>query len=270
MGGGGDPPAQTTQTQTTNPPDYVVPYLQGAAQSSQAQFNAGPNQYYSGTTVTPQSPQTQQALQMTQDRATQGSPVNSAASGYTADVLGGKYLNSNPYIDATFNQAAQGTRSQLDSEFAGAGRNTGASYAARADQLNNLATNIYGQNYANERTMQNSTLGQANSIANQGYVDAQQLGKVGAANEDLQSRQIADQVARYDYNQNAPGIALDQYIARLNNQPGGSSTSTTPYFTNRPGSALGGAAIGYGIGSNVGSGYGGTGALLGGLLGSYS
>jgi hypothetical protein len=269
VSGGGDQPDHVTQTQTTNPPDYLIPSLQNAATEATAQYEAGPNTYYSGQTVTPQSAETQQALQMTAGRATAGSPVNQAATGYTADVLGGKYLNSNPYIDATFDKAAQGTRSQLDSQFAGSGRNIGASYAARADQLNNLATNIYGQNYANERTMQNATLGQANSIANQDYVDAQQLGQVGAANEEFQSRQIADEVSRYDYAKNAPGIALDQYIARLGGQSGGSSTSTTPYFSNKAGSALGGAAAGYGIGSQIGSGYGGYGAALGGLLGYY-
>lgn len=265
-GGGSD---HTTSVTTQNPPDYVIPQLQGAAQASQDLYNKGPNQYYQGQTVTPFSSQTEQALQGTEQRAINGSPVTKNAQTYTADVLGGKYLNSNPYIDQTFNQAAQATRSQLDSQFAGSGRNIGASQAARADQLNNLATQIYGGNYANERTMQNSALTNANSIANQDYTDLGQLANVGGAREDLTSRNIADQVARHDYQQNAPGIALDQYIARLNNQPGGSASATTPYFSNRAAGAIGGAAAGYGIGSNIGSGYGGYGALLGGILGAY-
>lgn len=267
MSGGGSTPSNTTTTQTQEPPAYVVPYLQGAASQSQQLYNQGPNKYYGGQTVTPFSSETEQALSGTASRAMNGSPVNHAAQGYTADVLGGKYLNSNPYVDSMFNQAAQGTRSQLDSQFAGAGRNLGASYAARADQLNNLATNIYGGNYANERTLQNSTLGQANSIANQDYVDYGQLGQVGQQREDLASRGIADQVARHEYEQNAPGISLDQYIARLNNQPGGSASATTPYFRNQGAGALGGAAVGYGLGNQFG--YGGIGAIAGGLLGAY-
>lgn len=264
---GGDSPSHTTSTQTQEPPAYVVPYLQGAAQQSQALYNRGPNQYYEGQTVTPFSAETEQALSGTAARATNGSPITDNAQTYTADVLGGKYLNSNPYIDETFNRAAQGTRSQLDSQYARSGRNINAGEAARADQLNNLATQIYGGNYASERAMQNSTLGQANSIANQDYTDLGQLQTVGAAREDLTSRQIADDVARYDYAQNAPGISLDQYIARLNNQPGGSSSATTPYFDNRGAATIGGAAAGYGIGSQFG--YGGYGAILGGLLGAY-
>ena len=78
---------------------------------------------------------------------------------------------------------------------------------------------------------------------------------------------IADQVARWDFSQNAPGIALDQYIARLNNQPGGSSTSSTPYFANRAAGGLGGAALGY---QATGSPWGaGIGAVGGGLLGAF-
>lgn len=261
-GGGGG-----TTTQTQEPPAYARRFLETGSIRADDLYKQGPNQYYQGSTVTPFSGETEQAMGMVTDRATQGSGVNRAAQGYTQDVLGGNYLNSNPYIDATFNKAAQGTQNQLASQFAGSGRNVGASYAARADQLNNLATQIYGGNYANERAMQNATLGQANSIANQDYVDASQLAGVGTQREDLASRQIADQVARHDYNQNAPGIALDQYIARINNQPGGSIT--TPYFQNRGAGALGGAAAGYGIGENFGSYGGGIGAVLGGLLGAY-
>lgn len=263
MSGGGSSPSNTTSTQRTEPPDYVKPYLQQAATESQRLYGAGPNQYYPGQTVTPFSSETEQALQMATQRATNGSPIDKAAQGYTADVLNGKYLNSNPYIDATFNKAALGTQNQLASEFARSGRNLDASFAPRADQLNNLATSIYGGNYANERALQNSVLGQANSIANQDYQNIGQLAQVGQQREDLSSRNIADQVARYDYAQNAPGIALDQYIARLNNQPGGSSSVTTPYFRNRGASALGGAAVGYGLFGNT------LGALGGGLLGAF-
>lgn len=262
MSGGGSQPSNTTSTTTQEPPQYAIPYLQQAAQESQNLYGRGPNQYYEGQTVTPFSAETEGSLQGITARAKNGSQVNRNASGYTADVLGGKYLNSNPYIDATFNQAAQGTRSQLDSQFARSGRNIGASEAARADQLNQLATQIYGGNYANERAQQTSVLGMAPGIANQEYYDLAQLGQVGQTREDLTSRNIADQVARHDYAQNAPGMLLDQYIARLNNQPGGSATSTTPYFTNRAAGTLGGAALGQSI-------YPGYGAIAGGLLGGW-
>jgi hypothetical protein len=266
---GSSSPKNTTSTTTQEPPAYALPHLQRIADESTRLYQGGPNQYYPGQTVTPFSNETNQALDLATQRAIQGSGVNRAAQGYTQDVLGGKYLNSNPYLDATFNQAALATQNQLSSQFASAGRNQNAAYQPRADQLNNLATQIYGGNYAAERGLQNSVLGQANDIANQDYRDIGQLAQVGQQREDLTSRQIADQVSRYDYAQNAPGIALDQYLARINNQPGGSSSATTPYFSNRAASGLGGASVGYGIGSNFGNYGGGIGAVLGGLLGAY-
>jgi hypothetical protein len=267
---GGDQPDNVTQTQTTEPPEYLKPWLAaGAQEAGNLYFNRGPNQYYQGNTVTPFAGETEQALQMQTQRAQGGSDLTRGAQGYAQDVIGGNYLNSNPYIDAAFNQAAQATRGQLDSQFARSGRNIGGSQAARADQLNNLATQIYGGNYANERAMQNSVLGQANSLANQDYTDIAQLGQVGAQREELDTRRIQDQVARHDYEQNAPGIALDQYIARINNNPGGQTTSQVPVFQNRAAGGLGGASVGYGIGSNFGGWGGAIGAGLGGLLGAF-
>lgn len=268
-GGGGSQPDQVTQTQTSEPAAYVKPFLEYGVMRSNALWERGPNQYFQGNTVTPFAQETEQALQAQTQRAQGGSDLTRGAQGYAQDVLGGNYLNSNPYIDATFNKAAEATRGQLDSQFARSGRNIGGSQAARADQLNNLATQIYGGNYANERAMQNSVLGQANSLANQDYTDIAQLGQVGAQREGLETRRIQDQVARHDYAQNAPGIALDQYIARINNQPGGTTSSQVPVFQNRGLSALGGASAGYGLGSNFGGWGGAIGAGLGGLLGAY-
>jgi hypothetical protein len=55
---------------------------------------------------------------------------------------GGGY---NPYtdLDLQFNRAADITRTRLDSEFAGSGRNLGASYPARSDELQGLAARFY-------------------------------------------------------------------------------------------------------------------------------
>ena len=53
-------------------------------------------------------------------------------------------------LDQQFNRAADRTQTRLDSEFAGAGRNMGASYPARSTELQDLAAQIYSP----ERTMQ--------------------------------------------------------------------------------------------------------------------
>lgn len=90
-------------------------------------------------------------------------------------VVAGDYLNANPYLDATFNQASKGvTKAYNDvvipgitSRFGLSGRSGspaeayGVSGAQQnlGDSLSGLATQIYGGNYANERQLQQQASG---------------------------------------------------------------------------------------------------------------
>lgn len=69
-------------------------------------------------------------------------PLQTAANAAVQDFRGG---GINPYtsLDMQFNRAADLTRTRLDSEFAGAGRNLGAAMPARSEELQTLASNIY-------------------------------------------------------------------------------------------------------------------------------
>ena len=73
-----------------------------------------------------------------------------------SDILGGKYLDpsTNPWLMQSFNAAADATRGRLDSEFAGSGRNLGATMPARAYDLQTLANQMFGGNYDRERGIQ--------------------------------------------------------------------------------------------------------------------
>jgi hypothetical protein len=234
------------QTTTTMPPAYQLPYLQhGLSQARQL--------YGEGAQVVPFSPYSEQALQGTAQRATGGSPLVQSAQDYSQKVLEGGFLGSNPHLDATFEQARLATQGGLASEFARSGRNVGASEGLRSQQLNDLATKIYGGNYAQERQLQQGVLGSVLPLANQDYVDLAQLRGAGADVEGL---------AR-EY-QEAPQQALDRYLGRVGGIPAGSTTSS-PLYRNSGASALGGALIGSQIGSNTGNPYGG---LWGGLIGA--
>lgn len=76
-------------------------------------------------------------------------------------TLQGDFLSpdTNPYLEQTFNRAADLTRGRLDTEFSGAGRNLGASLPARSEELQTLANSIYGGNYQAERNRQGDYLG---------------------------------------------------------------------------------------------------------------
>jgi hypothetical protein len=312
-----------TRTTTVNePPAFIQPFMQYGAGQARSLYETGGPQYYGGNTVVPFSQQTEQSLGLTEQRALNGSPVNNAAQDYATRTLntnptsqfGGAsnpYASSanpygsvnNPYLDATFNKAADSVQQRLGSQFAGSGRNTDASRAVNADELNNLSNTIYGGAYENERSrglaydqqqlgigaqgyeserdrmatdldrqrsQQYAVAGMAPQLANQDYVDLQALGGVGGQVEDLSGRLMEDQAARWDYNQNAPQMNLDNYLARITGAyPGQNATQTTPTYRNRTAGAAGGALAGAQMGSSFGP-YGALiGAVGGGLLGGY-
>lgn len=319
--GSSSTPSRTTTV--NEPPAFIQPYMQYGAEQSRALYSTGGPQYYPGNTVVPFSDQTEQALGLTEQRALQGSPVVGAAQNYAANTLNsaptsqfgtasnpyGSSANpyggaSNPYLDATFNKAADSVQQRLGTQFAGSGRNVEASRAVNADELNNLATGLYGGAYENERnrqlsygqqqlgigaqgyeserdrmaqdldrqrSMQFGVAGLAPQLANQDYIDLQALGGVGGQVEDLTGRLMEDQAARWDFSQNAPQTNLDNYIARITGgYPGGTSTNTTPTYRNRTAGAAGGAMAGAQMGSAVMPGWGtAIGAIAGGLLGGW-
>lgn len=271
--GSSSTPSRTTQV--TEPPDFIEPYMEYGAQQSRALYETGGPQYYPGNTVVPFSQQTEQALGLTEQRALQGSQVTNAAQDYATGVLGGNYLpggsQGNPYLDATFNKAALATQNQLASEFARSGRNVDASEGLRAQQLEGLATSIYGGAYDAERQRQQAMVPFSTQLANQDYVDLQALQGVGGQVEDLTGRLMQDQAARFDYSQNRPQINLDNYISRITGAyPGQNATQVTPTYRNRTAGAAGGAMAGAQLGSQIYPGWGtAIGAIAGGLLGGW-
>ena len=211
--------------------------------------------YYPGQTIATDSPETQAALAARTGRALYGSPLTSAAQGELTKTLNGDYLNSNPYIDATYNKAAKGVTQNynevvnpgIDSAFTKAGRFGSGAYAqARnsADRtlgtsLSDLATNVYGQNYANER--QNQVQGQlyAPDLANQDYYDINQLSSVGDYKTNLAQQQIDADREKYNYNANKDQAALQQYMDLIQGNYGGTQSQSNPYYRNSGASGIG-------------------------------
>jgi hypothetical protein len=283
--GSSNSPSHTSTT--TEPPAFIRPFMEYGAQQSRALYETGGPSYYGGNTVVPFSQQTEAALGGTEQRALAGSPVNQAAQDYATGVLNREPTSqfggaTNPYLDATFNRAADATQQRLQSGFAGSGRNIEAARPAASQELGDLANTIYGGAYENERnrmaqdldrqrSLQFGVAGMAPQLANQDYVDLQALGGVGGQVEDLTSRLMEDQAARWDFSQNAPQMNLDNYISRVTGAyPGQNSTQTTPTYRNRTAGALGGALSGAAAGSQIYPGWGTLiGAAAGGLLGGY-
>lgn len=181
--------------------------------------------------------------------------MSNPAMRYLDATAGGNFLNSNPYLDSMFEQAADRVGSTfqkyttpgIDSSFALGGRYGSNSHQQAVDTaqenfgdtLKNLATDIYGGNYARERglmetaagtmgslygqerglqnqalgalgdifgrerLLQTQTLGITPELQQAGYLPFQQMLAIGAAQDAKNQQQIDDNVARWDFNQNA-------------------------------------------------------------------
>lgn len=241
------------QTTRTEPPKYQLPYLQGSLATAQQQFLAN-NGVQS---VAPLSGESQRALNGIDALASSGNTVNSAGSDLAKKTLSGGFMGANPYLDDTFNRAALQTQNQLASQFAGSGRNIGASEGLRSQQLNDLATGIYGGAYDQERNRMQQTLMASPQLGQAQYGDLAQLGQVGASREGYQQELL-----------DAPGNALDKYIGRISGNMGQTQISTGG-GSNRASGALGGAMMGAQMGSMFGPWGAGIGGVLGGIGGSF-
>lgn len=110
--------------------------------------------------------------------------------------------------------------------------------------------------------------GLAPSIYDQQFQPSQYLASVGAQNEDLSTRTLNDQIARYNSQQQEPWSQLAAYNALIggSGQLGGTTTQTATQPANYL-APFGGALSGAQLGSTFGPVGTGVGAGIGGLLG---
>lgn len=269
MSGGGSP-SNVTQTSVQQLPAWLTNANTFGAQQAKDLYNKGGTPYYPGQTTAPLSSIQENYLTSANNLGQNGNPALNAATGYATNAANGAYLNSNPYLDATFNQAANAVQNKVGSQFAGSGRNLEASIPVQNDQMNQLATSIYGGNYANERQLQAQAAGMSPNLnaANLSNLNAQAA--AGGLLQNQAQNYINADATRFNYNANLPQQNLTNYMNTVNSmQHGGASSSTQPVYRNKSASALGGAAAGATAGAAVGGPWG---AAIGGgigLLGGY-
>lgn len=262
----------TQVVQKADPWKPAQPALQGILSGATNWYNSGAGTSpYPYSTVVPFSPMTEQALGMTANRAVTGSPVTQAADSLSAKTLNGDFLNpaSNPWLSGTYDLAAGKVRSSLDSEFnkGGATDPTSSSLneGAMASNLNDLATQIYGGAYSDERNRQTQALALAPQTANQDYSDFEKLLGVGSAYESQAGAGLQDSINRYDFANQEPLQRLMQLLGIV--QPisgsGGTSTQTQSGGSNGLSSILGGASSTAGLLQSLGLLGGGAAGISG-------
>lgn len=94
------------------------------------------------------------------------SAITSGARNLAEQTIGGQFLGPNPYLDSVINQGANQIQNQVQSRFAGSGRNVGGPAAQRqfADTLTQFAAPLYAQNYESERGRQQNALFQSSQF----------------------------------------------------------------------------------------------------------
>ena len=274
--GGGN---QTT-TQRTEPYAPAEPFLQDILGEAQNIYRSGiGRQFFPGSTVVPFATQTQSALDLGQAAALEQagpSQLMNLAGSTISDFASG--AGQNQYLDQIRSGITSDVMGNIATQFGGMGR-TGTSPQAQQAAARGI-TQAYAPIAANlsqqERSRQLAAAGQLPSLQQQ--MDARrfggigQLSGIGGAYEDLARRQLQDQIARFQFGQQAPMSALQQYAGLVSPIGSGFPTSLTNAPSNRPGTlggAFGGAVAGSalpetflgGYGTMIGAGLGGLGLI---------
>lgn len=238
MGGGGSQQQQST----TGIDPILKPYVSYGLEEAKNLYQGASPQYYAGQTYVDPSANTLSALTAAGNRAMAGNPLLPAAQQQQQAVIGGQYLNSNPYFNQALAGASQGaTQTYMDAIKQAQG---GASMAGRygsgvsadlqnraANTLSNTLANKYGdlayQNYNAERARQEAAVAGAPALADADYTDINQLLKTGQAQEDYANTALQADINRFNYNENLPTAKLNQYAQYLSGTPQGSTTTST-------------------------------------------
>lgn len=214
MAGGGTNTVQQTL------PSWLQPYLSGEL-STANQITPGINQGMPASSlVATQTPLQQQGISALTGAASQGANEAGSAAAANQFETSGALLNpnENPYLQNTFNLASQSVQNNLDSQFAGSGSNVQNSLPVQSDEMNNLATQLYGGAYQQGVNTMTQAAGMSPIIQQGLYTPGQELYGAGTTQQQQQQNLI-----------NAPYNALSWYsgLLGLNGSSLGGSSATS-------------------------------------------
>lgn len=237
MGGGGGKQDSTT---TTSIDPAIKPYVTFGLEEAKRLYETGSPQFFPGQTYVSPSEQTQQALQMAQQRAIQGSPLTGAAQAETLATIQGRGVN--PFLAGALEQTNRLAGEQfnrniqnLQSSAASAGRYGSSAMGQQAGQAQDIFARALAEqggqlayNSAEaERARQMAAVGAAPQMAQADYADIQRLLSVGGAREAQSAAELQDAMNRFNFQQNLPQMKLQQYANLYSSAPQGSTTTQT-------------------------------------------
>ncbi len=236
-------------TTTSGPPAYLQPYYQQLASTGANMYQNNAPLYYPGNQVAPFSPLQEQGLGQIQSTASQPNTVGQTGQGYFNALESGSLLNpaTNPSLQGMAQLSDNQIMNNLSSEFAGSGRNIEASAPIQANQMANVASDIYGGAYNNTLNNMTGALPQASQLTAQSYMPGNALLSAGGQVQNQAQNLIGANQNAFGYYQNLPFQQMQGFGSLLSGVPG--SQQTTPYYQNKAAGALGGAAMGAGVAS---------------------
>lgn len=251
----------STGTNSGTSTQGLAPWLQPYAQQAVGNMAALAN-----------GPQSNASLDTTRglltNLATNGDPTVNAGAAQQRNVIGGAYLNSNPYIDqvagnigrrmgdayAIGSRAGQmGAASQSGNwDSAGASQALGLSDRNFADSLGSTMSNLYYGNYNNERARQDAASVGAINFGNFGLNTAGALGNFGQA--DWQRPFMANQYLANTVNPAWGSQGTTNNAFSQNTASNGTTNNTVNSTVAGPNAALagiGGGMAGLGLWQNI-------------------
>lgn len=262
-----NPQQQGTQTSTQiNQLDPTIrPYVDFGLKEAKRLYE-NPTPFAPFQTYVSPSASTETALKAIENKALYGDSLIPAATAELRKTISGDYLSGNPFFTGAFESATRPIQQQFQqnigdirSKVSSAGR-----YGSAAqNQLEGRATDAYAQaiadvggrlayqNYGDERTRQANAILNAPMLAEADYLDTSKLLGAGLAREGYTQAQIADQLARYQYDM--PESRLGTFLSGVYQAPRGSQTTTSqPIYGNPLMSALGLGVQGLGVAGLLG------------------
>ena len=247
------------------------PYLELGLRAAEQQFLQTQPQFFPGQTYVSPSQQTLDAL-AAQEQIARSAPSSLQAAqesymrglGGLGATAGGAFLMGNPYqqmaIEAAtrpiFQQYQEQTMPGIASGFSAAGRYgsgameraQGRAAEATGRAIGDVASNIAYSGYEAERGRQQQALTQqinaaqmAPQIYGQQFLPSQQLGQIGAAREAIAGQPLQEQMARFQFGQQAPVQQLQSFLSSVYGTPMAQSqyAPTPEVRVNRAGQVLG-------------------------------
>lgn len=235
MGGGGG-----GSTTTTGIDPFLKPYVQFGLEEGKKQYQAPGPKFFPGQTYINPSEATQQALQMTQERATAGSPLLRAAQQQQLQTIEGRGVN--PFLQGALSaayqptvEAAQEATRGLQGQASTAGRYGSGAMGQIAERqaaglgrgLGGSLSNLAYQSSEAEAARQAAAIAGAPQMAQADYTDIQALLRAGQGGEQYQQAALQDAINRWNYEQQLPQQKLQQFANLFSSAPGGQVTTTT-------------------------------------------